>query len=77
MSTKISYRFLNIATMLIVAMFFSCGNDIKEVQDFLAEKNLPIGAAKNVYLISNILCIRTKNFLNSPIASNVKLFKTP
>jgi LPS export ABC transporter protein LptC len=37
--------------MLIVAMFFSCGNDIKEVQDFLAEKNLPIGAAKNVYLV--------------------------
>lgn len=32
-------------------MFFSCGNDIKEVQDFLAEKNLPIGAAKNVHLI--------------------------
>ena len=51
MSKKNSYRLLNIATILIVAMFFSCGNDIKEVQDFLAEKNLPIGAAKNVHLI--------------------------
>ena len=32
-------------------MFFSCSNDIKEVQDFLAEKNLPIGVAKNINLI--------------------------
>jgi len=51
MTKKISYYFLNIATIFMVAMFFSCGNDIKEVQDFLAEKNLPIGAAKNVHLI--------------------------
>lgn len=33
--------------MLIAAMFFSCTNDSKEVRDFLAEKNLPIGIAKN------------------------------
>jgi len=32
-------------------MLFSCGNDLKEVQDFLADKNLPIGVAKNVNLI--------------------------
>lgn len=32
-------------------MFFSCGNDIKEVQDFLADKNLPVGVAKNINLI--------------------------
>ena len=51
MAKNISYRLINIATIIIVAMFFSCGNDIKEVQDFLAEKNLPIGAAKNVHLI--------------------------
>ncbi len=51
MAKYISYKFLNIATIFIVAMFFSCGNDIKEVQDFLAEKNLPIGIAKNVNLI--------------------------
>ncbi|MCF6297947.1 MAG: LPS export ABC transporter periplasmic protein LptC [Flavobacteriaceae bacterium] len=42
---------LNIATIFLVAMFFSCGNDLKEVEDFLAEKNLPIGVVKNVYLI--------------------------
>jgi len=51
MAKYISYKFLNIATIFMVAMFFSCGNDIKEVQDFLAEKNLPIGIAKNVNLI--------------------------
>ena len=39
------------AVILIVALLFSCGNNIKEVQDFLAEKNLPIGVAHDVYLI--------------------------
>jgi len=29
----------------------SCGNNIKEVQDFLADKNLPVGVAKNVNVI--------------------------
>lgn len=51
MAKNIAYHYRNIATMLIVAMFFSCGNDIKEVQDFLAEKNLPIGDASNVNLV--------------------------
>ncbi len=41
----------NIAAIFLVAMFFSCGNKIKEVEDFLADKNLPIGEVKNVYLI--------------------------
>lgn len=41
----------NIAAIVLVAMFFSCGNELKEVQDFLADKNLPIGVAKNVNLI--------------------------
>ncbi len=39
----------NIAVIFITAMFFSCGNDIKEVRDFLADKNLPIGVAENIY----------------------------
>ncbi len=39
------------ATILLVALLFSCGNDLKEVQDFLADKNLPIGVAENVNLI--------------------------
>jgi len=44
-------KILNIVSILLVAMFFSCGNELKEVQDFLAEKNLPIGVAKNIYTI--------------------------
>lgn len=38
----------NIATIILVAMFFSCTNSSKEVKDFLADKNLPIGVAKNI-----------------------------
>ncbi|WKK66191.1 LPS export ABC transporter periplasmic protein LptC [Lutimonas zeaxanthinifaciens] len=52
--------------MLIVAMFFSCGNDIKEVQDFLAEKNLPIGAARNVYLVHTDSG-KVKTILTAPV----------
>ena len=33
----------------MVAMFFSCTNNVKEVRNFLAEKNLPIAVAKNTY----------------------------
>lgn len=51
MLSFVQKSFKNIVTVLAAAMFFSCGNDIREVQDFLAEKNLPIGDAKNVYLV--------------------------
>lgn len=40
---------VNIAAIFLAAMFFSCANSTKEVRDFLAEKNLPIGKAKNAY----------------------------
>lgn len=39
------------AAIVIAAFFFSCENNIKEVQDFLADKNLPIGEATNINLI--------------------------
>jgi LPS export ABC transporter protein LptC len=38
----------SIAVILITAMFFSCKNDAKEVRDFLADKNLPIGESYNI-----------------------------
>lgn len=41
----------NIASFILIAMFFSCTNSNKEVKDFLADKNLPIGVAKDVYHI--------------------------
>ncbi len=37
-----------IAVVFASAMFFSCTNDVKEVRDFLADKNLPIGEAFNI-----------------------------
>ena len=39
----------SIGACLIASMLFSCTNDSKEVRDFLAEKNLPIGVAKNAF----------------------------
>ncbi|WP_072556945.1 LPS export ABC transporter periplasmic protein LptC [Tenacibaculum todarodis] len=41
--------YINIATIFMVAMFFSCTNNAKEVRNFLAEKNLPIAVAKNAH----------------------------
>ena len=40
--------YINIATIFLVAMFFSCVNSEKEVNDFLADQNLPIGESVNV-----------------------------
>ncbi len=51
MLNSIFYKIKISAAIFLVALFFSCENDIKEIQDFLAEKNLPIGIAKKVYLI--------------------------
>jgi len=39
----------SIVVVLVTTMLFSCANDSKEVRDFLAEKNLPIGVAKDAY----------------------------
>lgn len=57
---------LNIAALFMAAMFFSCGNDIKEVQDFLAEKNLPIGAVRNIHLVHTDSGM-VKTILNAPV----------
>jgi len=37
--------------LLMVALLFSCTNDIKEVRDLLADKNLPIGVAENINMV--------------------------
>ena len=66
MAKWITNNLINIAAIFMVAMFFSCGNDIKEVQDFLAEKNLPIGAANNVYLVHTDSGV-VKTILTAPV----------
>ncbi len=43
--------YYNIAAICLVAMFFSCTNTKKEVRDFLADKNLPVGSAENIFHI--------------------------
>ena len=39
----------SIAIISLIAIFFSCANTKKEVQDFLADKNLPIAVGKNIF----------------------------
>lgn len=53
MLKSVTYKKLtvNIAALLLAAMFFSCENNMKEVQDFLADKNLPVAIAKNLNAI--------------------------
>ena len=48
MTKSIVHTIKNIAVVFSTAMFFSCTNDVKEVRDFLADKNLPIGEAYNI-----------------------------
>ncbi len=41
-------KYINIAIIGLIVMFFSCTNTSKQVKDFLADKNKPIGTAKNI-----------------------------
>lgn len=41
----------SIAALFMVAILFSCKNNAKEVQDFLADQNLPIGITEKVHLV--------------------------
>lgn len=50
MTRSVIKKIRNIAVISTIAMFFSCTNDVREVRDFLADKNLPIGEAFNIYL---------------------------
>lgn len=48
MQKSIINHLKNIVAIFIAAMFFSCTNSVKEVNDFLADKNLPIGEAFDI-----------------------------
>ena len=37
--------------IFLATLFFSCTNNISEVRDYLADKNLPIGVSKNIHTI--------------------------
>jgi len=44
-------NFKSIVNIILTMLFVSCTNNIKEVRDFLADKNLPIAVGKNIDLI--------------------------
>ena len=50
MTKSIENNIKNIAFIGLLAMFFSCTNSVKDVRDFLADKNLPIGEAYDINL---------------------------
>ena len=51
MKKSILHSIKNSVIIIMITLFFSCGNDMKEVQDFLADKNLPIAVGENINLI--------------------------
>lgn len=44
-------KLLSIVEIFLAMLFVSCSNNIKEVRDFLADKNLPVAVAKDIDLI--------------------------
>lgn len=48
MTKSVVNKIKNIVVVLSIAMFFSCTNSAKEIRDFLADKNLPIGEAFDI-----------------------------
>jgi LPS export ABC transporter protein LptC len=59
------YQIIKSSVVLLLAtLFFSCTNDIKEVHDFLSDKNLPIGVSVNintVYKDSGLISTKLKS----------------
>lgn len=51
MKKTYKYYILNIVTVIIVAMFFSCKDNFKAVQKMGISENEPIGIAENINLI--------------------------
>ena len=51
MTINVMHILKSIATLFLVAILFSCKNNAKEVQDFLADKNLPIGITEKVHFV--------------------------
>ena len=45
--TKIILK--SITVLYVTVMLFSCSNNTQKVRDFLADKNLPVGSAKNAF----------------------------
>lgn len=48
MKTNLKTGIKSIATTIVGAMLFSCTNNAKKVRDLLADKNMPIGIARDI-----------------------------
>ena len=47
---KINIKYIKESIVVVgTAMLFSCSNNTQEVRDFLADKNLPVGKARDAY----------------------------
>ena len=68
---SLKHKIKSIATVLMVAMLFSCGNDFEAVNDFLADKNLPISVTKNISLVYTDSGY-VKNKLKAPLLYDFK-----
>ena len=53
------------AVCLLTVVLFSCSNTSKSTRDFLADKNLPVGTAKNIYHI-----YKDSGYITSKLISN-------
>ncbi len=67
--SKIAHNIKSIVILSTIAMLFSCGNNITEVTDFLADKNLPIAITKNISLIYTDSGY-VKNKMKAPLLHN-------
>ena len=66
MYLKAKHIIKHIAIISLVAMFFSCKNNFEQVNDFLADENLPISVTKNLSLV-NTDSGYVKNKLKTPL----------
>jgi len=69
MSLKSKHIIRSIAIISLIAMLFSCKTDFEEVDDFLADKNLPIALTKNISLVYTDSGY-VKNKLKAPLLLN-------
>lgn len=63
---RLKYNISNIVITFVMAMFFSCNNNLKKMQGSSTSKNEPIGVAENIHL-KYTDSGRVKAVLKSPI----------
>ncbi len=78
MKNKVLNIILNIVTLFVVTMFFSCNSNLKEAQKLTLSENEPVGVAKNINLkhtdsgklSANLLSPKMLDFTNRDFGFN-------